>query len=173
MKVKPLMQPHADSQKMKFWRFWTLDSNVWGVSKAGNISYKVRIDERKGRVNGGRRERRRQLVWCELPLCSGKTTLAQAQGFLLLKPSDLLPPSVSLPSPSCVFRPAMKHSDGVSTLCLMFPLTHTLSVNSGGIFPPWYWARKGAPGLFTFEYRSIDWGKVCCRTSQVVQRLSN
>lgn len=71
-------------------------------------------------------------MWCELRRCRCKTTLADAQGFLFLKPSDLQPPSVSLPSPSCVFRPAMKHSDGVSTLCLMFPLTHTLSVNSGG-----------------------------------------
>lgn len=75
-------------------------------------------------------------MWCELLLCSRKTTLAEAQGFLLLKPSDLQLPSVSLPSPTCVFRPAIKHSDGVSTLCLMFPLTYTLSVNSGGIFPP-------------------------------------
>lgn len=111
-------------------------------SKTGNVSYKVRIEGRKGRVNGERRERRRQLVWCELLRCSGKTTLAEAQGFLLLKPSDLQPPSVSLPSPSCVFRPVMKHSDRVTTLCLMFPLAHTLAVNSGGIFPPRYRARK-------------------------------
>lgn len=123
-----------------------------GESITGNVSYKVRIEGRKGRVKGERRERRGQLVWCELLRCSGKTTLAEAQGFLLLKPSDLQPPSVSLPSPSCVFRPAMKHSDGVSTLCLMFPLTHTLSVNSRGVFsrPHRYRARKHAPRLFIF-----------------------
>lgn len=74
-------------------------------------------------------------MWCELLSCTGKMTLAGAQGFLLLKPSDLQPPSVSLPSPSCVFRPAMKHSDGVITLSLTFPLAHTPSVNSG-VFPP-------------------------------------
>lgn len=121
-----------------------------GESKTGNVSYKVRIEGRKGRVNGERRERRRQLVWCELLRCGGKTTLAEAQGFLLLKPSDLQPPSVSLPSPSCVFRPVMKHSDRVNTLCLMFPLAHTLAVNSGDIFPPRYRARKRVSRLFIF-----------------------
>lgn len=79
--------------------------------------------------------RRMQPVWCELLSCVGKLTLAAAQGFLLLKPSDLQPPPVSLPSPSCVFRPAMKHSDGVIALSLTFPLAHTLYVNSVGAPP--------------------------------------
>lgn len=74
-------------------------------------------------------------MWCELLSCIGKMTLAEAQGFLLLKPSDLQPPPVSLPSPSCVFRPAMKHSDGVIALSLTFPLAHTLYVNSVGVPP--------------------------------------
>lgn len=105
------------------------------MSKTIKVSYKVRSEERKGRVKGERRESRGQLVWCELLRCSGKMTLADTQGFLLLKPSDLQPPSVSLPSPSCVFRPAMKHCDGVSTFYLMFPLAHTLSVTVG-LYPP-------------------------------------
>lgn len=106
----------------------------------------------------GRRERRKQPVWCELLSCIGKMTLAEAQGFLLLKPSDLQPPPVSLPSPSCVFRPAMKHSDGVIALSLTFPLAHTLYVNSVGAPPP-NTKSENTRCLF-FERGIIDRGKV-------------
>lgn len=51
-------------------------------------------------------------MWCKVLSCIGKMTLAKPKGFLLLKPSALhQPPSAPLPSPNCVFRPAMKHSD--------------------------------------------------------------
>lgn len=67
-----------------------------------------------------RRERRRQRVWCKVLSCIGKMTLAKLKGFLLLKPSALQPPSVPLPSPNCVFRPVMKHSDRASAQGLTF-----------------------------------------------------
>lgn len=89
-------------------------------------------------------------MWCELLSCIGKMTLAGAEGFLLLKPSDLQPPSVSLPSPSCVFRPAMKHSDGVIALSLTFPLPHARSVNSGVVSPPLVLSQKKSALLFIF-----------------------
>lgn len=60
-------------------------------------------------------------MWWKVLCCIGKMTLAEPKGCLLLKPSALQPPSVPLPSPNCVFRPVMKHSDRASAQGLAFP----------------------------------------------------
>lgn len=107
MRLRPQRQPHAGRQTMLFWRARAPDSNEswWEGERGGGQNWTCQLlgqhRSRKERGGGGRR----QHVWWEVLSCIGKMTLAELKGFLLLKPSCLLPPSVPLPSPNCVLPP--------------------------------------------------------------------
>lgn len=99
--------------------------NLMGGCKGGGQNWTCQLLGQNWRVKresrGKRREGRRQHVWCKVLRCMGKMTLGKVKGFLLLKPLVLQPPSVSLPSPNCVFQPVMKRSDRTSAQGLTFP----------------------------------------------------